>query len=158
MVFSLGVVVDGGGVDFGAHGGVLVGEVEEAAGDFDGEGLVAIEGEEPDAGVAVVVEDVGSYVEFVEPGEPWEGREEDGADALHEEGDDANPCAVGEGVEVEAFGEEWGDGGGVEVPVVEGEVVPALFHDREAGGGWLLGCHDGNLGEVKSYKLLVIGI
>ena len=37
------------------------------AGDFHGDGLVAIEGEEPDAGVPEIVEDVGADIELMEP-------------------------------------------------------------------------------------------
>lgn len=53
---------------------MLVGEVEEGAGDFDGEGLVAIEAEKPDAWESVFVVDVGADVQLEEPGEAgdWE--------------------------------------------------------------------------------------
>ena len=138
-----GFVVDG--VAGGAvHVGVAVGEVEEASGDLDGEGIGCVEGEEPDAGVARVVVDVGADVEFLKFGEPGEGGEEARPDAGHEEGDDAEVGFVLEGIDGEAGGEEGLEGVDGEFPVEEEEVVPALIHRGfglrvgEAGGEALL--------------------
>jgi len=46
---------------------MLVGEVKTTAGNLHGDRLVAIEREEPDAGSAMLVVDVGADVKFLEP-------------------------------------------------------------------------------------------
>ncbi len=87
-----------------AHLGVLVGKVEVFLRDLDGDRLIAIEGEEPDAGSALIVVDVGADVEFLEPRKPRHGWQEARADSVHEEWDYADPGLAVEGVDMQAFG------------------------------------------------------
>ena len=66
-VFSPAPVCDRFPENLGGHGRVLVGEVEGAAGDFDSDRLVAVQGKEPDTGIAQIIVDVCADVEFMEP-------------------------------------------------------------------------------------------
>ena len=100
---------------------------------------VAIEGEEPDAGVARVVVDVGAEVQFVEPREPRQRRKADGADALHEKRNDAEVGLAREGIDVKSGGEVCGDHFRFGLPVEKAEAGPALFHHRETCGSLRLG-------------------
>lgn len=60
IVFQVAAVADFPGVHGGGHFRVPIGEVEEFPSDLHGEGLVAIEGKEPDTGVSLIIEDVGA--------------------------------------------------------------------------------------------------
>ena len=65
--FAAAAVMDEAALRYRGHFRVLVGEVEGAAGDLDGEGLIAIEGEEPDAGVVIDVEGGGGGLDGDKP-------------------------------------------------------------------------------------------
>lgn len=116
------------------HAGVLVGEVEEAPGEFDSDGLVTIEREEPNAGAARFVVDVGADVEFEKVGKPRDAGEEARTDFLHKEGDEAEVALAIVQVDGEAIGNAGLDFGGVDFPMEKEEVAPGLKHDR--GSGW----------------------
>ncbi|BCU78482.1 hypothetical protein [Luteolibacter sp. LG18] len=132
-MLAFAAVADVGFILLRGHQGVLVGEVEEAAGDLDGERLVAIERMEPDAGRAVVVVDVGADVQLQEPRDAGHGREAGGADALHVEGHDAKPSGARVGIDVQAGRELCLEHGHRHGPMEEEEAGPPLPHRGEAG-------------------------
>jgi len=97
------------GLDF--HLGPVVGELEDAAGDHDGEQIGGVEGEEVDARCAgFAVADVSAEIELGELAHAGDGREAAEADAVHPEGDNAEPGRAVEGIRFEALGEQGLDG------------------------------------------------
>ena len=116
----------------GFHAGMLVGEVKKLPSDFDGNGLVAVEGKEPDSGAALLIVNVCADVEFHKVGEPGQGREESGSDLFHEEGDEAEVGLSLVMVDLEAIRQTCLDHLGINVPMEEEEIAPGLEHH---GGG-----------------------
>ena len=112
-----------------AHLRPVVGQAEEGAGEEHGGGVGGVEGEEVDSGdVGVGFADVGAEVELGKAvGSGNDGQAAD-LDAIHPEGDDADPGGAVVGVGGEAGREQAGDLRGGQRPVREEEIVPALGH------------------------------
>src|SRR5215213_8162113 len=113
-----------------AHLGVVVREEEELPAAPAREGAVDVEGEEPDAGHAAVV-DVGAHVQLKEGVQPRHGRGEVRADAPHLEGHHADPRLTLEGVDGELGRDERPQRSHLHRRVHEEELAPPLSHQRE---------------------------
>jgi hypothetical protein len=81
------------------HPGVEVGQPERGAGETDGNGVVGVEAEEPEARPALV-RHVGTEVELREARQPRDSRQKAGPDALHAERHHAQPRRPLKGVEL----------------------------------------------------------
>ena len=109
---------------------MLIGEVKESAAQFDGDGLVGVEGVEPDSRTPFFVVDVGAEVQFEKPRKAGNGRAKAGAYTLHREGDDSEVGFVLKGIEMQTGGECGGEILRIEFPMEKEQVGPALPHDR----------------------------
>ena len=91
-----------------------------------GDGLVAIERIEPDAGLAGIVVNVGPHVQFEEPGDPGQRQKPGGPDALHEERHDADVGGAFESVHMKTLRERRLDGRRFDLPMKKEELIPTL--------------------------------
>src|SRR5215211_508412 len=125
-------VVDLAVRDAAGHLGVEVRQVEGGAGEADGEAVVGVQGEKPDAR-PVPGRDVGAEVDLRKVREPGDGGQEMGPYARHVEGHDADPGPAFEGVDAESGRHERPEILRLDGPVHEEQVPPAHPHDPAFG-------------------------
>ena len=98
---------------------MLIGQVKETEGDCHRQGLIALQREEPDAGISIGIVNIGADVEFHEPREPWDRRHANRAHSVHEKRHHAEPRAAFERIDMQARRQSLRNARGIHRPVQE---------------------------------------
>ena len=130
---SLALVSDRARSAFGAHARVKIREMEKAAGDGDGERLVAIQRVKPHPGLATIIVDIGPHIQLQEPRNPWERRQPRRTNTLHEKWHHADVGVARESIDIQTPWQRALHGRNISFPMGKKQFAPALSTNQGRG-------------------------